>query len=373
MNVQIARGLEGVVVDQTAISNVEGDCGRLSYRGYLIEDLVTRRYEDVVWLVIFGELPDDDQRQELESFLRANRELAGHETTILQAIPAGTHPMLMLQAMVPVLNLQAASGLPAPAGLDGDGLEGLVLVAKLPTLIATYRAMQEGRLPEKDETGTYNQYFLRHFLGREPGPEEIRIMDTAQILQMEHSFNAGTFAGRVTASTLAPLRSAVSSSIGTLYGPLHGGADEAALRTALEVGSPENADDFVMRKLAAKEKVMGMGHREYRTVDPRAKVLKPMAKDLCTGTEYARIYETLEAIEAAFRREMEKKGKQIWANVDFYKGAVYHALGIPEVWFTAMFALSRTVGYVAHFLESRADNKLIRPKAFYAGQDIRPL
>jgi citrate synthase len=182
---------------------------------------------------------------------------------------------------------------------------------------------------------------------------------------LEHSFNAGTFAGRVCASTLAPIQSAISASIGTLFGKLHGGADQASLETAIAVGSPDQAETFVQDALARKEKIMGMGHREYRTVDPRAKILKPMAVELCQDEESKVLLATLVAVEEACQRAFAEKGKEIWANVDFYKGAVFHSLGIPSQYFTAMFAMARVYGYIAHYLEFSQDSRLIRPRAAY--------
>jgi citrate synthase len=196
------------------------------------------------------------------------------------------------------------------------------------------------------------------------------MLDAAQILQMEHSFNCGTFAGRVCASAMAPIQSCISASIGTLFGKLHGGADQAALEMAMEIGSPDKAEAYVKDCLANKVKIMGMGHREYRTVDPRAKILKPMAVELCQDEESKNLLATLMAVEEACQREFAAKNKEIWANVEFYKGAVFHSLGIPSHYFTAMFAMSRVYGYIAHFLEFRRDNCLIRPRALYTGPQV---
>ena len=198
------------------------------------------------------------------------------------------------------------------------------------------------------------------------------MLDAAQILQMEHSYNCGTFAGRVCASTLAPIQSCISASIGTLFGKLHGGADQAALEMAIAIGSPEKADAYVKECLANKVKIMGMGHREYRTVDPRAKILKPMAVELCKDEESKNLLATLVAVEEACQREFANKDKEIWANVEFYKGAVFHSLGISTPNFTAMFAMSRVYGYIAHFLEFRRDSRLIRPRARYTGPTVSP-
>ena len=196
------------------------------------------------------------------------------------------------------------------------------------------------------------------------------MLDAAQILQMEHSFNGGTFAGRVCASSLAPIQSSISASIGTLFGRLHGGADQAALEMAMAIGSPDKAEAYVRDCLANKVKIMGMGHREYRTVDPRARLLKPMALELCQDEESKKLLATLIAVEEACQREFAARGKEIWANVEFYKGAVFHSLGIPTHYFTTMFAMARVYGYIAHFLEFQRDSRLIRPRARYVGRPV---
>ncbi len=191
-----------------------------------------------------------------------------------------------------------------------------------------------------------------------------------QILQIEHSFNASTFVARATASTLAPVENALSAAFGTLHGRLHGAADAAALETADQVGRPECAAAFVDECLANKIKVMGMGHREYRVLDPRARHLKTLAESLCSGTEHEVTYQTLVAIEARFTERMAADGKSLYANLEFYKGVIYRTLGLPDRFFTATFALARVFGYLAHFIESREDNRLVRPKAHYIGPAI---
>ena len=182
--------------------------------------------------------------------------------------------------------------------------------------------------------------FLSVFTGANVTAEHEHILTVVQILQMEHSFNAGTFASRVVSSTLAPIDSVFSAAVGALFGSLHGGADEAALNDAKRVGAPENAEKFIDQLLADKGKLMGMGHREYRKIDPRAVILKPLAESLCMGTEDELSYTTLLALETVFNQRMQMKGKEVWANLEFYKGAVYEAMGIPANYFTAMFAMS---------------------------------
>lgn len=370
---EIRKGLEGVYVDTTAISNVEGEIGRLSYRGYSIEELIGLDYPAVVWLVLFGELPAPDRQRWLGDALNRLQTLDDTERHIIAGIPLHTHPMAALQALVPLAQTGEAQ-LDNPFALDAEALEGIALIAKLAALLAAVHQHQVGRPLHIDNSAdSYHGNFIANFTGGKPSAEAVTLLDVTQILQMEHSFNASTFTCRVAASTLAPLKACVSAAIGALSGPLHGGADEAALRMAEQVGSPARAVDFVAETLRNKGKIMGMGHREYRTVDPRAKVLKPLARELCRGTPQEPLLHTLEAIEAAFRAAMLERDKDLWANVDFYKGPVFRAIGIPPEYFTAMFALARCVGYVAHVLESRCDNKLIRPKAQYNGAGSRRL
>ena len=366
---EVLKGLAGVLVDETAISLVEGEAGRLSYRGHKIEDLCENHsYIETAWLVLFGSLPSGDEAAKFEQFLINASALSDREQAILRSLPAETHPMSMLQSLIPVIDTSARADFELPINSD-DAWAGLAVAAKVPSLVAAFCRLRSGDdIVAPDTSLTFHGNFLNMLNGAKPTDEQIRMLDVTQILQMEHGFNASAFSLRVTASTLAPVESALSAAVGTLYGKLHGGADEACLRMAMEIGSPEKAKDYVLHKLAHKEKIMGMGHRVYRTLDPRARVLKPMAHELCMGTDTEDLFRTLEIIEEVMHEEMQKKQKEIWANVEFYKGAVMYNLGLPLDCFTAMFAMARIPGYLAHFLESRADNMLIRPKALYVGR-----
>ena len=368
MKATFSKGLEGVIVDETKISNVEGKIGRLTYRGYPIEDLVKKYFSEVAWLVLFGKFPDKNEKNKLEEFLSVHSNLSRQELNILRSISKNTHPMLVLQSMVPILDLKPKIELEVPLNSE-DSMAGLIINSKIPNIIAAFYRIQNNReVLETNPKFSFHENFLYLISGNEPGQEEIQVMDMAQILQLEHGFNASTFSGRVTASTLAPIQSVISAAIGTLYGKLHGGADEAALNMAMSINSPDKAEEFVKNALINKQKIMGMGHREYKTIDPRAKILKPIAEKLCVGSPFESLFMTLKKVESAFRSEMSKNNKDIWANVDFYKGAVYYALGIPSHYFTSIFAMTRSFGYLAHFLESRKDNRLIRPKALYTGK-----
>jgi len=354
--------LSGIVVGETAISDVDGEAGLLSYRGIDVTELADKPFLQVVWMVLFGCWPDPQQESQLASFMSKNSELSDSEVALLKQISRDLHPMLMLQGMMPLLTLPNT----ATTDLELDAERGLTMAAKVPALIAAHYRLEQGKdLVAPVEGVSFHESFLTMFNGEVPSDSHVRMLDTAQILQIEHSFNCGTFAGRVCASTLAPIQSCISASIGTLFGRLHGGADQAALEMAMEIGSADKAEAWVKNALANKEKIMGMGHREYRTVDPRAKILKPMAVELCQDKESKALLATLVAVEEACQVAFAEQGKEIWANVEFYKGAVFHSLGIPTHYFTAMFAMARVYGYIAHYLEFSKDSCLIRPRALY--------
>jgi citrate synthase len=362
-----SNDLAGVVVGDTAISDVQGDKGLLSYRGIDINDLVGVPFLHVVWMVLFGDWPEEQEKSRLKALMCRHTRLSHDEIELLQRVPRDLHPMLMLQGMVPLLQLPQEQIM----DIEPDAEHGLFLAAKITALIAAHYRLSQSKVVLAPTPGRlFHDNFLTMFHGTAPTPEQVRMLNAAQILQMEHSFNCGTFAGRVCASTLAPIQSSISASIGTLFGRLHGGADQAALEMAMAIGSPDQAEAYVKRCLANKEKIMGMGHREYRTVDPRAKILKPMAVELCQDEESKNLLATLVAVEEACQREFAERGKEIWANVEFYKGAVFHSLGIPTHFFTAMFAMSRVYGYVAHFLEFSKNSRLIRPRANYIGPPV---
>ncbi|MES2603833.1 MAG: citrate/2-methylcitrate synthase [Pseudomonadota bacterium] len=358
--------LAGVIVGETAISDVQGEQGLLSYRGYPVAALVGKPFWQVVWLVLFGDWPNPTQEQQLRETMAIHSGLDQQELDLLRRLPRELHPMLMLQGMVPLLKLTPRNRI---AGISPQAESGLLLAAKLPSLLAAWRQLELGHepLPSNIEAG-FHENFLLMFNAHAPTPQQVQTLDVTQILQMEHSFNASTFASRVCASTLAPIQSCISAAIGTLYGALHGGADQAAMEMARTIGDPAKAAAWVADKLAQKQKIMGMGHREYRVVDPRARILKPMAIELCRDGEAKRLLDVLVAVEAACADEFRRKGKEIWANVEFYKGAVFHQLGIPPHYYTSVFAMARIYGYIAHFLEFSQNSVLIRPRARYVGR-----
>ncbi len=369
---EIHKGLEGVVADSTALSLVDGEGGHLYYRGYPVEALAERGFVEVAWLLLFGELPNAHELDELEDFLWRAGQLPDSVSANVRALARqGEHPMATLQAITPLLALEPPGSNP---GRTPHEQEGLVVAARVPAVIATIHAERAGR------AGTvypwarrYGERYLYLLNGRAPTADELRAFECMQILQLDHGFNASTFAARVVTSTLGPPASALSAAMGALYGSLHGGADQAALEMAMELGDPGKAEEFVATCLAQRRKVMGMGHREYRLVDPRASVLKRMAEKVAVEPSLNGLYRTLLAVEAAFVSQTSAKSRPLRANMEFYKGIVCLGLGIPKELFTATFAASRIFGWVAHICEQRADNRLIRPSAHYVGAPPREL
>jgi citrate synthase len=369
--VDIKKGLEGVVVDSTSISLVDGEGGRLYYRGYPIEKLVQRPFSAVAYLVVFGELPHAAQLAEFEEFLwDAGRLPAGLVTALTHLASLGGHPMATLQALTPLMALEAPT---RKVGRTDAEQEALVVAARLPTAHAMLAALRAGRAPTPyPETRRYGERFLQLLDNRRPDEKAVSTFEQTQILQIDHSFNASTFTARVVTSTLSPPASALAAAMGSLYGPLHGAADQGALEMAQEVGDPGKAADFVAQCLANGRLVMGMGHREYRVVDPRSKIVKMLAEDIASQPDEKRLIDILKAVDEAFVAQTVHKKRSLRANLEFYKGVVYLALGLPKEFFTATFAIARIFGWSAHIVEQRKDNRIVRPAANYIGPAPQP-
>jgi citrate synthase len=361
--------LEGVVVDSTSTSLVDGEAGRLYYRGYPIEKLVQHPFAAVAHLIVFGEIPGAARLKEFEDFLwEAGRLPADLADTLAQLSRLGGHPMATLQAAMPLMALDAAAA--GKMGRADDEQEALVVAARLPTALAMLLALRSGRTPAPyPDTRRYGERFLQLLHDRIPTAQMVGIFEQLQILQIDHSFNASTFTARVVTSTLAPPASALAAAMGSLFGPLHGAADQGALEMAEEVGDPASAADFVTRCLAEGRLVMGMGHREYRVVDPRSKIVKVLAERIATDAHQKRLIETLKAVDDAFVAQTAHKKRSLRANLEFYKGVVYLALGLPKDFFTATFAIARIFGWTAHIVEQRKDNRIVRPSANYIGPE----
>lgn len=359
---EVKAGLQGVVIAQTSICSIDGERGKLTYRGYDIHDLAAHStFEEVVYLLWNGRLPKRAELEELEKDLVENRSVAPEILNLLKKFPPPQHPMESLRTLVSALSLYDAES--EDMSEEANRRKAMRLTAQIGTLVAAFGRVRSGKDPvAPDPKLNHAANFLYMLHGRAPKAEDARCFDVALILHADHSFNASTFAARVTASTLSDMHSAITSAIGALKGPLHGGANERVMRMLLEIGTPDRAEDYVHHLLAQKQKVMGFGHRVYHTEDPRATVLRKMSEDLGRSAGESKWFEMSRKIEELMIRE-----KSINANVDFYSASAYRALGLPVELYTPVFAASRIAGWTAHVLEQYANNKLIRPLAEYTG------
>ncbi|RMF29979.1 MAG: citrate synthase [Chloroflexi bacterium] len=357
----VKKGLAGIVVAQTELSFIDGQEGVLIYRGYPIEELAGRAsFEEVAYLLWYGLLPNRSQLDQFVQQLKAEQALPEPLLEAMRRYPRSTHPMAVLRTAVSTLGMldEEADVIDEAA----NRRKALRLMAKMPTIIAAWDRIRNDRdpIPPHEELGHAANY-LYMLTGQVPDEAATQAVETYLILLADHGMNASTFACRVAVSTLSDIYSAVVAGIGTLKGPLHGGANERAMRMLLEIGSPERAEAYVLDLLARKERVMGMGHRVYKTQDPRARILKGLAARMSDQ----RWYNIALEVERVFLREMV--GKRLYPNVDFYSAPVLYAAGVPIDLFTPTFAISRVVGWTAHILEQYADNRLIRPRAEYVG------
>ncbi len=368
------RGLSGVAVDVTRISEIDGVRGELRYRGYPIEALATRSFLEVASLVIDGELPDRDGVVARTQSLSLERSMTSAQAALLSILPYDTHPMTMLEIALPLGDSATQKRAPVKNARQAQREGLLSLAAKVPTLVAAWLRTRAGVAPiAPDSSAAIHADFLHMLTGKPPSASEVALLDATQILQMEHGLNASTFAARVVASTLAPMSMALSAAVAALFGPLHGGADEAAYKMALSIGDPARAAEWVDAALARGEKIMGLGHREYRVVDPRAVVLRELAHGVAEAKGLLPVLRTLASVDDYAAAHFAKQGKAIRANVEFYKGAVFASLGLPPDAFTALFVMARIYGWGAHVLELWDDHALYRPSAIYRGEPQRSL
>ncbi|MQB01226.1 MAG: citrate synthase [Actinobacteria bacterium] len=360
------KGLEGVVAAETAISDIDGQQGRLWYVGYDIADLAeAATFEEIVYLLHQLELPNRSQLDEIRNQLAAEREPEPFVLSLLPTLANDAVPMSMLRTAV------SASSPHDPDSNDQSEeaiyRKAIRLTARFPTLVAYYdRHRNDRELIPPDPSLSQAANFLWMLNGEKADEDSARIFDVCLTLHADHTMNASTFAARVCAATLSDIHSAMTAAIAALKGPLHGGANEAVFRMIEEIGEKSKARDYITKRLGSKEKVMGFGHRVYKTEDPRATVLRKMAKELADKTGEPRNYEISEEIE---KTVMDVKG--IYPNVDFYAASVYNYLGIPTDLFTPVFACSRVAGWTAHVREQYADNRLIRPDHAYVGPEPR--
>ena len=364
----VDRGLEGVIVGTTALSDVDGAVGRLRYRGYDIDDLASNAsFEEIIHLLLFGALPTTHQLADLGVRLAANRALPTPVLAMMREMPTDAWPMDVVRTCVSALALftphqEHGAHLSTPRTAIG-------LIAKTPTIVAAWDRLRRGLAPiEPLPHLGMAANFLYMRTGRMPIPEAERALDAYFVLLADHSYNASTFAARVTASTRADLFAAATSALATLEGDLHGGAPSRVMEMLLAIGKPTDAAAYVADLLARGERIMGMGHREYRVRDPRAKHLERGCRELDEATN-AKWYAVARAVEEAASTGLArvKPDRPLAANVEFYTAPTLYALGIPADEFTCMFACSRMAGWSAHVLEQLADNRLIRPRATYTG------
>jgi citrate synthase len=359
---QVAEGLEGIVAAESRICFVDGIEGRLIYQGYDIHDLVAHAaFEEVAYLLWHGDLPTRSQFDALNKDLVAARPLPEPVLNLLRGFPRDVLPMDALRTAVSALGIYDPDS--RDNGPAANLRKSVRLTAQTATIVAAIGRLREGKDPvAPDPSLGHAANFLYMLWGRKPDATAVKTVDIALILHADHELNASTFAARVTAATLADMHSAITSAIGTLKGPLHGGANEAVMRLLLSIGDPAKVIPTAREMIAAKRKIPGFGHRVYKTEDPRATHLRRMSEELGRQKGELKWFEMSRTLEQFMLSE-----KKIYANVDFYSATCYYYLGFPLELFTPVFAVSRISGWTAHVLEQLADNRIIRPRAEYVG------
>jgi citrate synthase len=357
-----AKGLADIVAASTAVSDIDGRAGRLFYRGYDIHDLAGRiTFEECVHLLLRGTLPARDELAALEAELAAARTLPPVVDDVARLVGGIAGPMEALRTLLSALG-HADPDKDSNAA-DANQRKAVRLVAQMPLLVARYEHARRGTtMPDADPDLGIAGNFLLQITGTRPDARAVEAFDECLVLHADHTMNASTFAARVCAATLSDMHSAVVAAIGTLKGPLHGGANEAVMRSLTDIGDPAKVDEFVRSELAAGKKLMGFGHRVYKTEDPRATHLRRLGRELGTLAGESKWFDMTSDME---RIVLEVKG--LYPNVDLFAASVYHALGIPTDLFTPVFAVSRMAGWTAHVVEQHADNRLIRPDSEYIG------
>ncbi len=366
MEIEFKPGLEGVPAARSTVGSVDGQNGVLEYRGISIEQLAENStFEETAFLLIEGYLPTQGELDEFNDQLTHHRRLQSNILDLIKCLPEQGHPMDAMQAAV------AAMGMCYPAKDVSDQKQNemsvIRLVAKLPTIVAAFDRQRSGNdhiVPRDDLGHAANYLYMTN--GEEPDPLLARTLDVCLILHADHGMNASTFSGRVTGSTLADPYTVVSSAIGTLSGPLHGGANERVLELLAQMKTEEEVRPFIEGLIKKKEKIMGMGHRVYKVKDPRANILQTLCHQVFEKFGASPSYSIAVKVEEIVGEHLGQKG--IHANVDFYSGIVYEKMGIPRDTFTPIFAISRVAGWLAHWLEQLQDNRIFRPRQVYEGE-----
>jgi citrate synthase len=358
-------GLAGVPAAESKVCDIDGQKGILFYRGYPIEELAEKStFEETAWMLMNGELPRKDQLDQFQHDLVHHRRLKYRLIDLMKTLPETGHPMGALASAVAALGMFY----PDQNVSDPDHRYGACvrLIAKLPTIVAAFHRMRRGDrdiLPNDRLPHAANFLFMLN--ETEPDPFHAKVLDTCLVLHAEHSMNASTFSARVTASALADSYSVITAAIGTLSGPLHGGANEDVLGMLREIGTLQNVVPWLDSAQAQKRKIPGFGHREYKVKDPRAKILQKIAEQLFARYGSTPLYDIAVKLESVMQERVGAKG--IYPNVDFYSGLVYEKLGIPSDIFTPIFAIARVAGWLAHWLEQLEGNRIFRPSQVYVG------
>ena len=361
--VDIKRGLKDVYFATSEASFIDGAVGKLLYRGYNIDDMARNAtFEETVYLLLYGKLPTTKELSDFDAQLRANRSLPREVLQIIDLVKA-SHPMDVLRTAISALS--AFDPETADNSKEATLRKGIRLTAQAPTIVAAHDRIRQGKTAmDPNPQLSHAENFLYMLFGKEPDPEEAKLIDLDFVLHAEHGSNASAFAARVTASTLADLHCAVTSGVATLKGPWHGGAAEAVMKMALEIGTPERASDYARGLLESGGRIMGFGHRVYHAEDPRARHMRDRSKWLAERKGEPRWYQILAELETAMQ---PYAAKGICVNVDFYAGSVYYLLGVAEDLFIPIFAMGRIPGWTLQVMEQFADNILIRPLTEYVG------
>ena len=359
-----SHGLEGVAAFETSISYIDGKDGVLIYRGIPIEELAEKSsFEETAYFLVHGSLPTESELKEFSRELESHISLNTQDIRWLKDFPVSAHPMDVLNTCVSLMSLPEAGDY--EVGTESDLRAGIHILGKMPSYIAAFDRIRKGEGPIlPDNKFSYAANFLWMLTGKKPNEKEVRILDLCLILHAEHGVCASTFATLVTSSTFSDVYSSIVTAIGTLKGYLHGGANEQVIKMLEEIGGPENVEDYVNEAMEKKKKIMGFGHRVYKALDPRARILKKYARDLTDKRDEV-LFKTALKVEEIMEKKFGPKG--IYPNVDFYSGFVYKALGIPTDMFTSIFALARSAGWIAHILEYRESNRIFRPRGIYNG------
>ena len=362
-------GLEGVPVTQSSICDIDGQEGNLFYRGYKIQELAQKSsFLETAFLLIWGELPTTNELRDFEAEVQMHRRLSFRVRDMMKCFPASGHPMDALQSSAASLGLfYSRRAIDDPKYVYNAVIR---LIAKIPTMIAAFQLIRKGQDPiQPRDDLSYSSNFLYMLTEKEQDPLAAKVFDKCLILHAEHSLNASTFSARVTASTLTDPYAVVASAVGTLAGPLHGGANEDVIAMLEEIKLPENVSGFIKESILSKRKIMGFGHREYKVKDPRANILQTLAEELFDRFGKDEMYEIAKKLEEEAIPLLGRKG--IYPNVDFYSGLVYRKLGIPKDLFTPIFAISRVAGWLAHWREQLGANRIFRPTQIYTGSKSR--